>query len=394
MQISDLVAGIAPSPTIAGATKAKAMQAEGKDVRSFAIGEPDFGTPENIIEAARKAMAEQKTKYTPAGGIPQLRQAICDAAKRDIGVDYAPNQVVVGNGGKHALMNIWRTLLNPGDEVIMFAPYWVSYPEQVRLCGAKTISIVTSGDNGFLPDLDQVKAAVTPKTKAMLINSPSNPSGAVFDQATMEGLAEIACANDLAIVSDEIYKHLLYDGRQHLTIANMSDELRERTIIADGVAKTYSMTGWRIGWLIAPPAFAKAAENLQSQETSNPNSIAQWASIEALNGPQDSVAEMRAAFNARRDYLVPALNEIPGVKCPTPGGAFYVFPDISAHLGRELGGRQIATSIDLELYLIEQALIATVAGGPFGTEGYLRMSFACSMEDLEEGVKRLKAALA
>lgn len=394
MQISDLVAGIAPSPTIAGSTKAKRMQAQGLDVRSFAIGEPDFGTPENILEAARKAMAEQKTKYTPAGGIPQLRQAVCDAALRDIGVEYQPAQVVVGNGGKHALMNIWRTLLNPGDEVIMFAPYWVSYPEQVRLCGAKTVSIVTSGDNDFQPDLDQVRAAVTPNTRAMLINSPSNPSGAVFTQATMEGLAEIACTHDLAIVSDEIYKHLLYDGRQHLTTANMSDELKERTIIADGVAKTYSMTGWRIGWLIAPPAFAKAAENLQSQETSNPNSIAQWASVEALNGPQDSVVEMRAAFAARRDYLVPALNDIPGVKCSMPGGAFYVFPDISAHLGRELGGSTIATSVDLELYLIEQALIATVAGGPFGTEGYIRMSFACGMEDLQEGVKRLREALA
>ncbi|NPV48152.1 MAG: pyridoxal phosphate-dependent aminotransferase [Armatimonadetes bacterium] len=394
MQVSELVSGIAPSPTIAGSTKAKQMQAQGLDVRSFAIGEPDFGTPENIIEAARRAMAEQKTKYTPAAGIPQLRQAVCDAALRDIGVEYSPSQVVVSNGGKHALMNIWRTLLNPGDEVIMFAPYWVSYPEQVRLCGARHVGIVTSGDDDFQPDLDEVRAAITPRTRAILINSPSNPSGAVFTQATMEGLAEIACAHDLAIVSDEIYKHLLYDGRQHLTTASMGEELKNRTIIADGVAKTYSMTGWRIGWLIAPPEFAKAAENLQSQETSNPNSIAQWASVEALLGPQDSVAEMRAAFAARRDYLVPALNEIPGVKCPLPGGAFYVFPDISAHLGRELQGQVVATSVDMELYLIEKALIATVAGGPFGTEGYLRLSFACSMEDLQEGVKRLREALA
>lgn len=394
MQISDLVSGISPSPTIAGSTKAKQMQAQGLDVRSFAIGEPDFGTPDNIIEAARRAMAEQKTKYTPAGGIPQLRQAVCDAALRDIGVEYSPSQVVVCNGGKHALMNIWRTLLNPGDEVIMFAPYWVSYPEQVRLCGARHVGIVTSGDNDFQPDLDAVRAAITPRTRAILINSPSNPSGAVFTQTTMEGLAEIACAHDLTIVSDEIYKHLLYDGRQHLTTASMSEELKNRTIIADGVAKTYSMTGWRIGWLIAPPEFAKAAENLQSQETSNPNSIAQWASVEALLGPQDSVVEMRAAFAARRDYLVPALNEIPGVKCPLPGGAFYVFPDISAHLGRELQGQVVTTSVDMELYLIEKALIATVAGGPFGTEGYLRLSFACSMEDLQEGVKRLREALA
>lgn len=393
MQISDLVAGIAPSPTIAGSTKAKAMQAEGKDVRSFAIGEPDFGTPENILEAARRAMADQKTKYTPASGIPELKQAICAAQARDLGLQYSPNQVVVSNGGKHALMNIWRTLLNPGDEVIMFAPYWVSYPEQVRLCGASHVSIATSGDNDFQPDIDEVAAAITPRTKAILINSPSNPSGAIFDQKTMEALGELACRHDLTIVSDEIYKHILYDDRKHMSTAMFSEELKERTIIADGVAKTYAMTGWRIGWLIAPPAFAKAADNLQSQETSNPNSIAQWASVEALNGPQDSVAQMRKEFNKRRDYLVPALNEIDGVKCANPGGAFYVFPDVSAHLGRTLKGREIKTSVDLELYLIEEALIATVAGGPFGTEGYIRLSFACSMDDIAEGVRRLAAAL-
>ncbi|MEN6303029.1 MAG: pyridoxal phosphate-dependent aminotransferase [Armatimonadia bacterium] len=394
MKISDLVAGISPSPTIAGSTKAKQMRAEGKDVLSFAIGEPDFGTPQNIIEAAERAMAEQKTKYTPAGGIPELKKAICTAQERDLGLKYEPNQIVVSNGGKHALMNIWRTLLDPGDEVIMFAPYWVSYPEQVRLCGAKHVQISTSGDNGFQPDLGQVEAAINARTKAILINSPSNPSGAVFDQKTIAGLGELACKHDLTIVSDEIYKHILYDGRKHLTTAALSDEAKERTIIADGVAKTYAMTGWRIGWMIAPPAFAKAADNLQSQETSNPNSIAQGATVEALLGPQDSVQEMLEAFTARRDYLVPALNEIEGVKCAKPGGAFYVFPDISAHLGRTLGGREIKTSVDMELYLIENALIATVAGGPFGSEGYIRLSFACSMGEIEKGVQRLKDALA
>jgi len=394
MQVSDLVAGIAPSPTIAGAAKAREMRAAGKDVLSFAIGEPDFGTPENIIEAARRAMAEQKTKYTPAGGIPELKKAICAAQERDLGLEYGPNQVVVSNGGKHALMNIWRTLLNPGDEVLMFAPYWVSYPEQIRLTGATSKAILTSGGNDFQPDLDEVAAAITPRTKALLINSPSNPSGAVFNRATIAALGELACQHDLTIVSDEIYKHILYDGRTHESTSKLSEELKERTIIADGVAKTYAMTGWRIGWLIAPPAFAKAADNLQSQETSNPNSIAQWASIEALMGPQDSVAEMRAAFAQRRDYLVPALNEIPGVKCANPGGAFYVFPDISPHLGRTLGGREIKTSVDMELYLIEEALIATVAGGPFGTEGYIRLSFATGMDEIKEGVRRLAEALA
>jgi aspartate aminotransferase len=393
MQISDLVSGISPSPTIAGATRAKAMQAQGLDVLSFAMGEPDFSTPENIMEAARQAMADHKTTYTPAGGIPELKTAICEAMRRDVGLSYDPAQVVVGNGGKHALMNIWQTLLNPGDEVIMFAPYWVSYPEQVKLCGGRTVTVVTSGDNDFQPDLAEVRAAITDRTRAMLINSPSNPSGAVFDQATIEGLGELACQHDLTIISDEIYKHILYDGRRHLTTAALSDELKERTIIADGVAKTYAMTGWRIGWLIAPPTFAKAAENLQSQATSNPNSIAQWASVEALSGPQESVERMRSAFLQRRDYLVPALNSIPGLKCSNPGGAFYVFPDVSAHLGRELGGQRIATSMDLELYLIEKALIATVAGGPFGTEGYLRLSFACCLDDIKECVRRLRGAL-
>lgn len=394
MQVSDLVAGIAPSPTIAGAAKAKAMRAAGQDVLSFAIGEPDFGTPPNIIAAATRAMAEQKTKYTPAGGIPELKQAVCDAQQRDLGLKYEPGQVVVSNGGKHALMNIWRTLLNPGDEVILFAPYWVSYPEQIRLTGAKSVPIITNGDDDFQPDLDEVAAAITPKTKAILINSPSNPSGAVFSRSTLEALGKLACRHDLTIISDEIYKHILYDGRTHESTSKLSDELKERTIIADGVAKTYAMTGWRIGWLIAPPAFAKAADNLQSQETSNANSIAQWASIEALTGPQESVREMREAFAARRDYLVPALNEIAGVQCANPGGAFYVFPDISAHLGRTLGGKEIKTSVDLELYLIEDALIATVAGGPFGTEGYIRLSFATGMEEIEEGVRRLREALA
>jgi len=394
MQISALVAGIAPSPTMAGAAKAKQLKAAGKDVLSFAIGEPDFGTPPNIIEAAQRAMVEQKTKYTPAGGIPELKEAICMAQERDVGLQYDPSQVVVCNGGKHALMNIWRTLLNPGDEVILFAPYWVSYPEQIRLCGARAVAIPTSGDNHFQPDLEQVAAAITPRTRALLINSPSNPSGAVFTRETLEGLGELACRHNLTIVSDEIYKHILYDGRTHETTAKLSEELKERTIIADGVSKTYAMTGWRIGWLIAPKEFAKAADNLQSQETSNPNSIAQWAAVEALTGPQESVQEMVRAFAARRNYLVPALNAIPGIKCANPGGAFYVFPDISAHLGRTLNGQPINCSLDMELYLLDKALIATVAGGPFGTEGYLRLSFACSLEEIKEGVRRLADALA
>jgi aspartate aminotransferase len=369
------------------------MRAAGQDILSFAVGEPDFPTPENIRAAAKRAIDEGKTKYTPASGIPELKKAIIEAQVRDTGLSYEASQVCVSNGGKHALMNIWRTLLNPGDEIIIFAPYWVSYPDQIRLCDGVPVVIPTSGDNEFQPDLDQVRAAVTDRTVGILVNSPSNPSGAVFTEATMESLARIAIERDLTIISDEIYKHLLYDGRRHVSPAMFGGDAKQRTIIADGVAKTYAMTGWRIGWLIAPPEFAKAAGNLQSQETSNAGSVSQWAAIEALTGPQESVGEMRKAFEERRGYIVQALRETEGLKCANPGGAFYVFPDISAHLGRTIGGRKIESSLDMANYLLEEALVSLVDGASFGAEGYIRLSFACSLDNVKEGVRRIRAAL-
>jgi aspartate aminotransferase len=392
--ISAFANSLEASPTMAMDTLAKKLQAEGKDVLSFAIGEPDFPTPANICEAAKAAIDRGLTKYTPASGLPALKQAIVAAAERDLGLRYEPDQVVVSNGGKHALMNVWRTLLDPGDEVLLFAPYWVSYPEQIRMAGGVPKVIPTSGDNDFQPDLDQVRAAITKRTVAMLINSPSNPSGGVFSQETIEGLGRIAQSNGLVIISDEIYKHILFDGRTHCSTAQLDDDLKERTIIVDGVAKTYAMTGWRIGWMIAPKEFAKRAGNIQSQETSNPCSISQAAAIEALTGPQESVAQMCAAFEERRNYLVPALNAIPGFKCPNPGGAFYVFPDISAHFGRTLRGVTINNSKDFVLYLLEHANVSTVHGSASGSEGYFRISFACSMEQLQEGVRRITEALA
>jgi aspartate aminotransferase len=394
MKISDRVAAMPPSATMAMAARAKAMKAAGKDILSFAVGEPDFPTPANICAAAKAAIDAGKTKYTPASGVPELKKAIVEAQLRDTGLAYEPTQVCVSNGGKHALMNIWRTLVNPGDEIIIFAPYWVSYPDQIRLCDGNPIVIPTSGDNDFQPDLDQVKAAVTDRTVGILVNSPSNPTGGVFSEETIRGIAEIAVESDLTIISDEIYKHLLYDGRKHLSPAMLGEEVKERTIIADGVAKTYAMTGWRIGWLIAPPAFAKAAGDLQSQETSNPSSISQAAAVEALLGQQESVGEMGRAFAERRDYLVQALRAIEGVKCAMPGGAFYVFPDVSAHFGRTIKGREIRGSLDMANFLLEEALVSLVDGASFGAEGYIRISFACSMEDIQEGVRRIKRALA
>ena len=393
MKISDRVAAMPPSATMAMAARAKAMKAAGKDILSFAVGEPDFPTPANICAAAKAAIDAGKTKYTPASGVPELKKAVVDAQVRDTGLTYEPNQVCVSNGGKHALMNIWRTLLNPGDEIIIFAPYWVSYPDQIRLCDGEPIIIPTTGDNDFQPDLDQVKAAITDRTVGILINSPSNPTGGVFSETTMRGIADLAVERDLTIISDEIYKHLLYDGRKHLSPAMFGDDVKARTIIADGVAKTYAMTGWRIGWLIAPPQFAKAAGDLQSQETSNPCSISQAAAIEALLGPQDSIAEMGRAFAERRDYLVQALRALEGVKCAMPGGAFYVFPDVSAHFGRTINGCEIKGSLDMANFLLEEALVSLVDGASFGAEGYIRLSFACGLEDIQEGVRRIKRVL-
>jgi len=392
MKVSRRVATIAPSPTMEGARRAKAMRAEGKDVISFAVGEPDFPTPQNIVEAAQRAMAEQKTKYTNASGIDELKSAIVEATGRSIGVQYEMSEVCVSNGAKHALSNVFGTLLNPGDELIVLAPYWVSYVDLIKIYDGVPVEVMVSAANDFQPDMDEIANAVTEKTVAICINSPNNPTGGVLSEQSIRDLADVVMDRDLVLISDEIYKEILFDGRTYMSPASLPG-MKERTIVIDGVAKSYSMTGWRIGWSLAPAALTKPIGNLQSQQTSNPNSIAQWAAVEALTGPQESVAQMRQAFQERRDYIIPALQAIDGVECMMPAGAFYAFPDISAYLGRKLGGREIDSSEDLADYLLTEAWVSTVHGTAFGAEGYIRLSFACSMEQIREGVSRIEKAL-
>jgi aspartate aminotransferase len=385
---------IQPSATIGMKVKADQLKQQGKDVLSFAVGEPDFPTPDNVVAAAKNALDAGETKYTAASGTTELKEAICEKTEADLGASYEPENVLVSNGAKHSLMNIAQVLYDAGDEVICFSPYWVTYPVQAQFVGAQPVAIETRGEDDFQPDLDEVRAAITDRSVAIMINSPCNPTGAVYEPAIIEGIAEIAVEHDLAIISDEIYKHILYDDARHLSPAALGDEVRDRTIIVDGVAKSYAMTGWRIGWILADAAFVKRASALQGQATSCPNTIAQAATVEALLGPQDSVAEMTEQFAERRDFVMEQLAEIPDVTCATPKGAFYAFPNVSAYYGRELRGTTIGGSLEMAEYLLEEGLISLVPGEAFGADDYIRISFAASMQQLEEGLRRFKEALA
>lgn len=395
MKISQRVKDIAPSATMAMSMRAKHMiKVEGKNVISFALGEPDFPTPETIRESAVRAMEEGHTKYTDPSGAERVKQAIAVATERDLGITVSPAEICVSNGAKHVLANIFSTLLDPGDHVILVAPYWVSYADQIGLCDGTWSAVTAPAERDFVPDIADIEAAVTDRTVAVLVNSPNNPSGAVWDRAAMEALGDLAVRRDLYIISDEIYKHIIFDGREHISPAMLGDEVRKQTIVVDGVSKTYSMTGWRIGWLIAPEDFAKAAGKLQSQMTSCPNSIAQEAAADALLGPQDAVADMRQQFAERRDLIFERISAIDGLQCRQPGGAFYVFPDVTGLYGRKLGGKAIESDTDVGDYLLDRALVSTVPGIAFGMEGYIRLSFACSTEEIEEGVRRIAETLA
>ncbi len=390
--IAEKAARVSPSSTLAIDSKAKAMKAQGIDVVAFGAGEPDFDTPKHIKDAAIEAILAGKTKYTPASGTPELKQAICRKFARDNGLEYAPENIVVSNGAKHSLMNIFNAICNPGDEVIIPAPYWVSYPEMVKLADGVPVTLMTKEENDFKFTAAQLEAAITPKTRALVLNSPSNPTGMVYTKAELEAIADVAVRHDLYVISDEIYEHLVY-GDFPTSIAALNDEIKERTIIVNGVSKTYAMTGWRIGYTASSAALAKVMSNIQSHATSNPNSVAQVAAIAALDGPMDEMLKMKAAFDDRRKYMLERIASIDGVSCREPKGAFYVMMNISALKGRTLGGVKIETSDDFANAFLEKALVAVVPGSGFAADNYVRWSYATSMENIQKGLDRLEAFL-
>lgn len=396
-RLSPAVQSLKPSATLAAAAKAKELKSQGIDVLDFTVGEPDFVTPAHICEAATAAMKAGHTHYTASGGIAELKQAVCAAYERDYGLKYAPNQVLISNGAKHSIHNVLAALCGPGDEVIIPTPYWVSYSALVELTGATPILIETSEASGFCLSPEELKAHVTPKTRLIMLNNPSNPTGAVYPLDKLEALVRACVEADILILSDEIYEKLLYGGAAFRSVASFGPDVLERTITVSGVSKAYAMTGWRIGWTIGPAAVIKAMDNLQSQETSNPCSISQYAAVVALNGPQESVEEMRKAFEERRNYVVGRLKgfrEKFGVTFAEPGGAFYGFFNIAGFFGKTLpGGKSVDNSSDFCTTLLEQAHVALVTGDAFGAPGYVRLSFACGMDQLRAGLDAIEKFL-
>ncbi len=390
--LADRLKTLAPSPTLAMQARAKAMRAQGINVISFGAGEPDFDTPARIKEAAIRALQGGQTKYTEVGGIPELRAAVCHKLKRDQGLDYTPDEVVVSCGAKHTLYNIVMALVNPGDEVLIPSPYWVSYPEQVRLLGGAPVAVPTLESTGFDLDPAELRRAVTPRTKLVILDSPGNPTGAVFSPEALGEVARLAVERDLWVVSDECYEALTYEGR-HVSIATLTPEVQARTLVVNTCSKAYAMTGWRIGYAAGPKAIIKAMTDVQSQVTSNPTSIAQWAAVEALTGPQDEVAKMVGEFDRRRRVIVEGLNAVPGVSCVMPKGAFYAFPNVSGLFGRRHKGGVLRGSADVCAYLLDEARIATVAGVDFGSDAHIRLSYATGLETIKEGLSRMDAAV-
>jgi aspartate aminotransferase len=391
--LSNRARSLKPSPTLAINAKAKSMQAQGIHVISFGAGEPDFDTPLNIKQAAKKAIDDGFTKYTPVGGTDDLKDAIIKKFQRDSALTYKRSEIMVSCGGKHSFYNLAQAIFDQGDEVIVPAPYWVSYPPMVALADATPVIVETKEKNEFKITPAELKKTLTPKTKALIINSPSNPTGSAYTKKELEKIAEMAISKNFFVISDEIYEKIVYDGFQFTSIASLSEEMKKRTIIVHGVAKTYAMTGWRIGYTAASEEIISAMNNIQSQSTSNPTSIAQKASVEALIGPQDEVEKMVSAFGQRRNYIVDRLNKIPGVSCYKPVGAFYVFPNFSSYYGKSYQGKKIENSTMLADYFLDVAKVAVVPGVEFGADPFERLSYATSMEDIKEGLNRIEEAL-
>ena len=393
MHISNKVNEMEFSGTMQISGKAKELKAQGINVIDLSVGEPDFPTPQRIKDAGIKAMEDGHTGYTMAAGIIPLREAVGKWIKDFSGVEYATNEIIVSNGAKHSLYNTLQTIIEVGEEVIIPAPYWVTYPALVKIADGVPVYIDTTSESNFKITPEQLKAAITDKTRALILCNPSNPTGSVYSKSELEEIGKIVLENDLYVISDEIYSRLVYDDFDYVSFPSLSPELRKKTILIEGVSKSYSMTGWRIGFTAADKELISGMGKLQSQMTSNPCSISQYAAMEAISGSQDDVEEMRSTFAERREYLYNALNEMDGVKAESAKGAFYLFPDFSSFFGKSYKETKIEGSMDLAMYLIAEAQVATVPGSVFGAEGFMRIAYATSMENLEEGIKRIKDAV-
>jgi len=394
VRLADRALNISPSPTLAIDARAKEMKAKGVNVISFGAGEPDFDTPAHIKEAAIAAINSGMTKYTAVSGTIELKEAICQRLKLDQGLSYEPNQIVVSSGAKQTLYNAMQVLVQPGDEVIVPVPYWVSYIEQIKLAGAEARVVETREDNGFKLTADELEQAINPRTRLLILNTPNNPTGAVYTREELAALAQVIMQHDIMVLSDEIYGKLVYDGCNHCSIASISPELKDRTVIINGVSKAYAMTGWRIGYAACNAKLAKAMTDLQSHSTSNANSIAQAASVAAISGDQSPTEMMRNEFQKRRNYMLERLRAIPGITCSRPDGAFYLFPNVKSYFGKSYKGIRVNSATDLADLLLNEAKVALVPGISFGNDNYLRLSYACSMENIKEGMDRITSLMA
>lgn len=392
LRISEKAKSISPSPTLAIDSKFKQMKKQGVPVVGFGAGEPDFDTPDYIKESGIKAIQENHTKYTPASGTVELKQAICHKVKRDTGIEYSNDNVIICNGGKHALTNVFMAILNPGDEVVIPAPFWVSYPEMVKMSDGVPVYLDTTEENDFKFKVEDLAKVVTDKTRALVLNTPSNPTGMVYTKDELQAIADFAVKHEIYVVFDEIYEKLIYEG-EHVNIATLGDDIKKLTIIVNGMAKTYAMTGWRIGYAVAEAPIIKAMSNIQSHATSNPNSIAQFASAEALWGDQSFIDDMKKAYVERRDYMVERINSIEGISCIKPNGAFYIFMNVKDQLGKVHYGKVINTANELCEDILERALVAMVPSEGFGIDGYVRLSYATSMEVIKTGLDRIEEYL-
>ena len=389
MNLSKKAGNISPSITLSITAKANELKAQGVDVVSFGAGEPDFNTPQNIINAAIKAMQDGKTKYTPAGGILELKKTICKKFREDNGLDYTTDQITISTGAKQCLANVFMAILNPGDEILIPIPYWVSYPELVKLADGVPVFVETLKENNYKYTIEDLEKAVSDKTKAILINSPNNPTGTIYNAEELIEIAEFAKKHDLLIISDEIYEKLIYDGEKHISIASLSQDAFERTVVINGVSKTYAMTGWRLGYMAASKEITKLMTSIQSHMTSNVNTIAQYAAIEALNGPIEDLNTMVKEFERRRNFMVDRLSKIDGVSIIKPSGAFYIMVNISSYFNTTFKGEEIKNSLDFSRVLLDEEKVAVIPGAGFGLDEYIRLSYATSMDIIETGIDRI-----